>query len=698
MVMINSSINKYPFMSFTTCWVANSYFFACLFYLALAAHADSLTNTFARAHFKPGALTELTSPNNSNSIQTASEPIVYFDLTYLFKLNLNDECQRRRFWDEAHLVAALEGLVNRDHPQLFVRYLKKPDDFWWNQMNQSGRWLAGRKIVRIGDLNELLKRFHNYYQGVVLWDERVPATANVASTIAGCDNLLPLRFDLNDNSLYRSLIDRNDAIPVKVRLLRQDGSQLFNGIGTIPSTNIKSSGSTKCDAYLWMIEHYLRTGKANPLFMGYYLDSFWLNCWKASAPENNTLCNQDFVISRRGVVFDLGVWEDESPVDDPLQRLGTDAATLRHLLQAAYDQFQGNGFIHIAGFIPWAYKYTNYRCPIWFAGGHHEGVPTEWHYAEILSCFNAYMDADALGLGAMANASFFQHYPLAAHYPQNPKPTRESLTGQGFIDAQGRIKPKTYVAFYVGDFDSAAWLYHMLPTFWNDTARGKIPLSWAFDPSLCVRFPFGMAWSRESRTSNDWFVAGDSGAGYLNPGYLTPPRPQSGLPSGLQAWESHCSRFYQQWDISLTGFIINGFARPLSSAGLDAYSRFSPDGIITPGLAYQGVHMGMPFLQMGSDLDGSPAKAACLINQESSGMFPRFVVFRSILQSPTWHDQVVQELHRIAGNSIKVVDLYSLLWLVREYETNCASHPIFSSTDANKLFNTTQSSDGIKIR
>ncbi len=45
-------------------------------------------------------------------------------------------------------------------------------------------------------------------------------------------------------------------------------------------------------------------------------------------------------------------------------------------------------------------------------------MPSDWRYAEILSCFNAYMDADAIGYSAMANASFYQHYPQAPTYPQ----------------------------------------------------------------------------------------------------------------------------------------------------------------------------------------------------------------------------------------------------------------------------------------
>jgi len=46
------------------------------------------------------------------------------------------------------------------------------------------------------------------------------------------------------------------------------------------------------------------------------------------------------------------------------------------------------------------------------------------------------------------------------------------------------------------------------------------------------------------------------------------------------------------------------------------------------------------------------------------------MVCRTVLKTPAWHAQVEQELHRMTGNKVKVVDLYTLLWLVREYEQN----------------------------
>ena len=99
----------------------------------------------------------------------------------------------------------MQGLANRDRPRLFIRYLKEPDDFWWNEMTKSNGWLAGREIVRINSLDELLTYFRDIFRGVVVWDERVPSTSNLASSIAGCEDLLALRFDSSEGSLYRQL-------------------------------------------------------------------------------------------------------------------------------------------------------------------------------------------------------------------------------------------------------------------------------------------------------------------------------------------------------------------------------------------------------------------------------------------------------------------------------------------------------------
>src|ERR1041385_5016104 len=207
----------------------------------------------------------------------------------------------------------------------------------------------------------------------------------------------------------------------------------------------------------------------------------------------------------------------------------------------------------------------------------------------------------------MANASFFAHYPAGPDLPRRPRPSSEDLRRRGLLRADGSVAPAAYVAFYAGDWDSAAWLYRMIGGLWRDPARGKVPIGWAVNPNLEDRFRPGLAWIRRTATANDVFIAGDSGAGYLNPGFLDEPRPHSGLPSGLAVWTAHCERYYRRWGLSLTGFVIDGTARGLPPAGLDAYARFSPDGVVAQKCPLAGLHGDMPLLRAGGDLPGDAA-------------------------------------------------------------------------------------------
>ena len=143
---------------------------------------------------------------------------------------------------------------------------------------------------------------------------------------------------------------------------------------------------------------------------------------------NSTLANHDFYISHRSFFFDLGMWGDEASVDDPSQKPGTDVVTLKAILKSMY-QHGGDRIFTVGGFVPWPWKY----CDSAGAGGKHGAVASEWEYAHILSGYNAIMDADAIGYSGLANASFYQHFPLKNRYHQNPKPTVADLKARGQI-------------------------------------------------------------------------------------------------------------------------------------------------------------------------------------------------------------------------------------------------------------------------
>jgi hypothetical protein len=82
----------------------------------------------------------------------------------------------------------------------------------------------------------------------------------------------------------------------------------------------------------------------------------------------------------------------------------------------------------------------------------------------------------------------------------------------------------------------------------------------------------------------------------------------------------------------------------------------------------------MPYLRMRTDLDGSPAQVAETLHSFGAGTAPQFIVCRSILKSPSWYLQVQEEVRKRAGDSIQIVDMYTLMWLVREYETSGDRH------------------------
>ncbi len=618
--------------------------------------------------------------NNSAAAAKMNSSIIYtYDLTSLLNSPVSTLEERQHLWDELQFLVSLQALVNRQHPKLYffaVGDNGSTDRFWFDWMREPNQWLHNCKVKRISDFDEALQIFHGYLGGLVVWDGNVPSTSNVAATIAGVDSLEIVRYDPGAGSLFSDLTKAASGpkMPVKVWLIHKDGTSLFTGTGDIPDTNTPSTGSAKDDAYVWAGLKYLKTGRCNPTVMGYYPDAFWIRSMSPVPPGRTLLLNQDYFISHKAFFFDLSPWDDESPRDDPNQPLGSDARTMKFILRLAYDQLhsarhekyenlEGNkpasGMIMVGGFTPWDQKYTD------FTGGKHGGVATEWRYAEILSCYNAYMDADAPGINAMANASFYCHYPLAKHYPQMNLLTLSSLKNEGLVQSDGDVAPKVYVGIYVGDYDSSAWLYQKLPELWTDKTRGEIPIAWAFNPNLSLRFPVGMAYTRETATRNDSFTTGDSGAGYLNPGYLDPPRKWSDLPSGLGDWVTHCERFYDRWDLRVTGFIIDGNAPPMDKATLEAYAHFSPGGFVAQKLpAYQGLINGTPYLAMASDLDFSSKKAAQFIAQNAPAQAPAFRVYRTILWSPSGLKTMYDDLEKLRPD-IRVVDLNTLMLLLK---------------------------------
>ena len=603
-----------------------------------------------------------------------------YDLTYTLKLT-----NQKRIWDETHFVSTLQGVVNRHSPRLYV-YFTGPDgatDKFWLQCMKDNKYLNGYKVVPVKDVESLARLFKKEIDGLVVYDSNVPATSNVASTIAGVENLAAVRYDPAPDSLFSRLTKdvNGPKLNTKRWLLNSDGTSIFTGKGFIPGSKMPSTGSAKCDAYIWAKEKYLDTGKCNPHIMGYYVDSFCIPSLQGIITPFHTLVNHDYIIAKKGFFFDLSPWDDETPIDDRNQKVGTDCETMKVILKSAYDRLHGREMTSVSGYIPLWFKYTN----IANAGGKHEPVYCEFRLAALLTSYNAFMDADAIDRPAMANASIFCRYPLKTVYKQT-KPTIESLKAKGYIDSKGNLAHKGFVGLYVGDYDSAAWMYQMIPKLWSDPARGTIPLGWAFNPNLAERFPLGMDYVRTNASPNDFFTTGASGAGYLHPGYLAPPRTVSGLPSGVDAWKAQCKRWMSKFDISITGFIIDGVAPQMNAPDRlpelwDAYAEVSPDGIAGQFIRDTGVYKGMPYIPMewqfetlGSERLSKPMTKeayenfARFILRRASKVSPSFADYRTILWHPSEIKTLIETVKSMPeGKDIEFVDPYTLMLLVKQF-------------------------------
>lgn len=634
----------------------------------------SKSNLTRRAFLEKSALagTLAFAPHRMRQFPFPEPDIIYtFDGTAFRQLSLANSDNVAEIWDTFHVFSALQGLVNRACPQLYLFYVVEngfggapenntnADQFWLNWMQETAHWPRAQQVQALSSVEEAVLKFRNYFRGLVVYDPLVPATSNVASTIAGCDDLLPVRYDDSASSMY-TLLTKKLKIPVMRWLVNPDGSSKFTGSGYIPDTREPSSGSTKGDAYLWALFFYLREGRCDPRSAAYYIDAAWLNEVKAnSAPDSHTLTDHDYFISNRAFFFDLSPWADEAPNDDPTQPVGTDRKVLQSILLELYRRTHGQEMIKIGGFPPWPFKYTT------VTGGKHPPVNTEWEFVKVVTQYNAYVEADAPSLAAIANASFFRHFPLPERMKQpSPIPAYSDWVSRGYITNSGGVAGKVYIGHYLGDYDAPSWLYRELPGQFADPSRGQLPLNWAFDPNLADRVPQAMAYAYQNATSNDFFITGDSGAGYVNPHALD-VRPDSNLPSGLEVWTRHCIRYYRRFGMTITGFIIDGLSGITDSTEYAAYQRFSPDGIGTQFGPPEAIQNGVPRCLV-RDLGATVLDAEkTIVALATPGNGPIFLWLRSTLKNPHWYLQLTETLKSNHPSiPIETVDAYTFFGLL----------------------------------
>lgn len=541
------------------------------------------------------------------------------DAIYIYTLSAEHSSDG---YDEAVAASCIQGLLNRDHPCVFLKCATNPvPETWLNIFSSGDGWLSGRKQIALTSFDELLKLGFNEVRGIIIWDTDVPATLNVATTMAGIKNAIVMSPEFAEK--YQSIYD----LPVI-----KDFRGQFDGSVT---------GSKKNDAYRWAISNFMDKGLCNTHRICLYTDPYT----ERTSGTINYVVTRDWAVYGKCFVFDLSPWGDERPADDPQQPLGTDLETYKLLLQSVMDQAAGREMTEVAGFFSFS-KYSN-------SGGNnsnHEPVATEWETVYLISYYNCYQNTVA---DNCYNQSFHSQAP-------------QKVLKQGRPILGSPQNGKTYIAILMADYDSATPLYDFLLSkgIWLDEGRGKIPLLWGINPNLCETYPDIIQYLYSTRTPNDWFAADASCAGYFNPNRVR----EAYLPLFTQ----HNKKFYQQLDMSISPMVLD--INEPSTKVKDAFAEFSPDGFATiVGNSHGGyarlpdpqVWKGMPITKLINNTCNfysveNEAEIMSDVIKHATDDSPRFYLFRIVWTSPTNVYNTIKTLEEKRPDlDLEVLDAYN---------------------------------------
>ncbi len=502
--------------------------------------------------------------------------------------------------DIQRLLFSLQGLVNRDfgmdadHTTAIYVTNGADDTAWLTEMQKEGSIFAaatkdkpesGMNVINVRNWDKFKEYFLPTIKkaGIILWDGKVPATANVAATICGLDGYLPV---LAESPLHKTLVA--NGVPVKQTLvgLFEDG----NKGRQIKNTVIQSTGSAKNDAYLWALEKYF--SRCSAKYIAYTLDGAPTVSGYSAYEDNpiaklgdagaNCLSNHDYLIARRCFFFDLDPCKLQAACDDPAQKkgqadIGTDHNTMIKIFERRYERAKGE-FGALMGFIPWWLKYTFHHGHSTLTEPNGNNAWFEWYFCEVLTCYNLAKEADAAHPCTMYNGSFMYKYvPNTKQYKNNTKAENISYD------------PNTYYyTIYVGDYDSSAWLKKHIHEMWidrkGDKNRGQVSLMWSINPNLSERIPVVFDYMYENKTDKDYFAGGDGGAGYIVPEALFTGRTlttanfqrPAAYGNGDKTFADYSKTFYDRFDMKMTGFIINTEHRILSKEVAATIASYSP--------------------------------------------------------------------------------------------------------------------------
>ena len=541
----------------------------------------------------------------------------------------------REAYDEAMAVACLQGIINRKSPELYVLSRKNTrPQYWLDILSKEGRWLEGRELQPVADLSALVKLAGSRLKGAVIWDSAVPASVDVATTIAGVEDGIVLSPEYADRFL------KQWQLPVLADLRGR-----FTGAET---------GSKKNDAYRWAIREYLAKDRCSSHLLCLFEDSFSTR----ARGDISYVLTRDWAVKNRAFVFDLSPWGDEKPQDDPEQRLGLDKETYQLILAETLRHSAGKEMTELTGFFAFS-KYAN--MPDHKSA--HEPVPTEWESVWLMSPYNCYQNTIS---SDCFNQSFHSQAPR--------KPLKQHR-----VVKKVPLENKAYLCILMADYDSATPLYEFLPNHWHNADRGKIPFAWGINPNLLETYPDLIAYFYSIASPADTFTADASAAGYMNPNRIRKEY--------LPLFVKHNRRFFREADMDIAPMVLD-WDEP-SPEVKDAFRKFSPKGFATIVMDLHGkggkapqphIWKGMPVMELlnhtcNFSSAAQTADAMSHLIKERGNSKPSFYFFRIVWVNPTQISDTLAALRQKRPDlKFEVLDPHTFFTLFKASQAQQIKH------------------------
>jgi len=226
-----------------------------------------------------------------------------------------------------------------------------------------------------------------------------------------------------------------------------------------------------------------------------------------------------------------------------------------------------------------------------------------------------------------------------------------------------KLQNKIYVAYVYSEGDNLQYNQHRMRNLWDDPNRGKVPINWTSNPLLYDAAPAFLNYYFRTATPNDQIIAGPSGAGYFYPNVW----PDNSFPAFLK----NTYPYLQKTGMTIPYVLnrIGGDNVPLSDLKADAYKdKYHAKGLF---LSWENRH-GVEVLDNGVPVsiihgistvqDGKNVLEAAKANWD--GQSPLFVSLGVLAWSMTPTD--ILELNNSLGPEFEAVRADQYFELIRE--------------------------------